>query len=319
MNLKYLSACLAAAAALALAGCGSSGNGNNNQNQNNQAAASDNSPVVATVNGEPIHQSTLTTFIDKRTGGAGAKLSPQDRQTLLDQLVNLKVLAEQARQQGIARQDDVQAEIQIQRQALLANALVHNYLEQNPVSDQQVEQAYNDQVKGMDQKEYKARHILVTDKKTAEQMIDKLDHGADFAALAKKTSTGPSAKSGGELGWFSPSDMVKPFAQAVEKLKKGKYTKQPVKTQFGWHVILLEDTREVPKPALNDLKPAIQNKLRAQQVEAYVNKLRSQAKVEIKQQQAGAAQQMPTPATGSQNMAAPAPASSSMPQPASGD
>lgn len=310
MSLKSVYACVALLAALALAGCNQSGH---NGQQNQGAAAADNSPAVATVNGQPISENTLNTFLDKRTGGQESRLSPQDRKTLLDQLVNLKVLAEEADKQGLTKKPDVQAEISIQREIMLANALVKQYLDQHPVSQADIKHAYDQRVGSMDQTEYKARHILVSSKKAAEDVINKLNHGANFAKLAEKVSTGPSAKKGGELGWFSPSDMVQPFSAAVEKLKKGEYTKAPVHTQFGWHVIELEDTRAVPKPTLTDLKPAIENQLRGQKVEAYVNQLRGAAKVDIKQPEtpAAASKAMPQPATGAQ---APTPASMTSPK-----
>jgi peptidyl-prolyl cis-trans isomerase C len=196
----------------------------------------------------------------------------------------------------------VQAEIQIQHEALLAKALVHQYLEKHPVTDQDIQTAFKKQTQSMDQKEYKARHILVKDKKTAEKAIDKLNHGAKFAELAKKLSTGPSAKKGGELGWFSPSDMVKPFSNAVEHLKKGQYTKKPVKTQFGWHVILLQDERPVPKPKLADQKSSIKQRLQSQRVQDFVNQVQKKADIDIKQSQA------PTPQSGAPAQQAPAPA-----------
>lgn len=301
MNLKPAFACLALIAAAALAGCGpSNGNGQHGNTAAGNGANTGQSSAVATVNGDAISENTLTTFVSKRTGGAHIKLSPADKTNLLNQLINLKVLAQKADQEGIAAKPDMQAEINIQREALLANALVRQYIDQHPVTDDDVKQAYAKRVGSMDRQEYKARHILVNDKKSAEDAISKLNGGADFAKLAEKVSTGPSAKKGGELGWFSPSDMVQPFSQAVEKLKKGQYTKEPVKTQFGWHVILLEDVRDVPKPTLADLKPAIENQLRGQQVQDYVKKLRDQAKVDIKLPQQPAPAATPQPATGSQ-------------------
>lgn len=315
MKFKLLTACAIVAASLALAACNGNGkNGSANSNpvadsgntQTSTTAKNDNSPVLATVNGEAIHQDTIDSIIQER--GHGIQPSPQIRQELLDRLIDLKVLAQQARKQGIAKKPEIQTEMQLQRDSLLAKSLVQQHIQQNPISDQDVQQAYQKQVQSMDQKEYKARHILVNDKKTAESVIDKLNHGADFAKLAKKMSTGPSAKNGGELGWFSPSDMVKPFAQAVENLKKGEYTKQPVKTRFGWHVILLQDVRKVPKPKMSDVKTSIEQRLRSQEVQAYVDKLRSQAKVNINKQQVvtpapasstSPATTAPQPATGS--------------------
>ncbi|HET7369367.1 MAG TPA: peptidylprolyl isomerase [Gammaproteobacteria bacterium] len=322
MNFKHLTVGTAIVATLLLAACNGD-NGNNNNAANTNASANNNSPVIATVNGEAIHENTLDALLNQVAHGR--KVPPQAKQQLLNRLVQLKVLAQQARQQGIADQPDVQAEIQVQREALLAKALITQHMKQNPVSDEAVQAAYQKQIQSMDQKEYKARHILVNDKKTAEEVIAKLNNGANFAELAKKVSTGPSAKNGGELGWFSPSDMVAPFGKAVTQLKKGEYTAQPVKTQFGWHVILLEDVRPVPQPKLADMKASIKQQLEAQKVQDFVETLQKQASVDIKEEQfqaeAPAPQTTAAPAattpTGASAM--PAPATTAQPQAAASE
>ncbi len=250
--------------------------------------------VVATVNGTPITEDMLDTYVDERTRGHGSQISPDDRTNLLNQLISLELLADEAQKQGVDKKKDVAIDLELQRSSLLASNLIHGYLDSHPVSDDDLKAAYQDHIKGMDLKEYKARHILVKTEAEANDVIAKLNKGADFATLAKKVSTGPSGKDGGDLGWFSPSQMVKPFSDAVAQLKKGEYTKSPVQTRFGWHVIKLEDTRKVPAPTFDDLKSNLENKLKGQAVEAYVNQLRGQAKIDIKQPTADSA---PAPKT----------------------
>lgn len=253
-----------------------------------QAPATETAPattdVVATVNGASITKDMLDTYINERTRGHASQLSASDRANLLNQLISLQLLADEAQKQGIDKKKDVAMNLELQRSSLLASTLIHGYLDSHPVSDDALKAAYQDHVKGMDLKEYKARHILVKTEAEAKDVIGKLNKGADFTALAKKLSTGPSGKDGGDLGWFSPSQMVKPFSDAVAQLKKGEYTKTPVQTRFGWHVIKLEDTRKVPAPSFDDLKNNLESTLKGQAVEAYVNDLRGKAKIDIKQQ-----------------------------------
>ena len=136
-------------------------------------------------------------------------------------------------------------------------------------------------VAAMDKNEYKARHILVASKEDGEQIIKKLKGGAKFEDLAKAQSTDTGSKNnGGELGWFTTSRMVKPFADAVLALKKGEITQEPVQTQFGWHVIQLEDTRDKTPPPFDQVKPQITNQVIRKKLQAYVEDLKKNAKIE---------------------------------------
>ena len=153
-----------------------------------------------------------------------------------------------------------------------------------PVTDKELKEVYDKEIGNADPTEYKARHILVKDKDEAKakELIKQLNDGANFEEIAKKESTGPSGKNGGDLGWFSSAQMVPAFSQATAKLIKGTHSQVPVKTRFGYHIIKLEDSRKRELPKFADVKdqirPAIQNK----RLQAYVVKLRSKAKIEIK-------------------------------------
>jgi peptidyl-prolyl cis-trans isomerase C len=132
------------------------------------------------------------------------------------------------------------------------------------------------------EQEYKASHILVETEEKAGEIIEKLNEGADFGELAKEHSKDTSATQGGDLGWFTPEVMVEPFSQAVTQLKEGEYTRQPVQTQFGWHVIRLEEVREATPPSIEEVRPQIVQRLQSQMISDYLEKLREQAEVEIR-------------------------------------
>ena len=151
-----------------------------------------------------------------------------------------------------------------------------------PVTDKELKEIYDTQVAGANPKEFKARHILVKDEAKAKELIKNLNDGANFEDVAKKESTGPSGKNGGDLGWFSPAQMVPAFSQATEKLKKGTHSQKPVKTRFGFHIIKLEDSRKRELPKFEDVKGQITPLVQHKRLQEYVLKLRSKAKIEIK-------------------------------------
>jgi peptidyl-prolyl cis-trans isomerase C len=152
----------------------------------------------------------------------------------------------------------------------------------NPVSDESAQELYDAQI-GKAGKEYSARHILLENEEDAKAVIAQLDEGADFSELAKEKSTGPSGSSGGKLGWFGAGQMVAPFSEATAKLNKGEYTKEPVQTQFGWHVIILDDTRESNPPSFEDVKDRLKMLLANQQLQQHVEELKNSATIDIKE------------------------------------
>ncbi|MGB7931070.1 MAG: peptidylprolyl isomerase, partial [Gammaproteobacteria bacterium] len=163
---------------------------------------------------------------------------------------------------------------------LLAGAAIRDFVQNNPVTDEQAREVYDKEI-GKPGTEYNARHILVKTQEEAEEIISELDKGGDFSALAREKSTDTSASEGGDLGWFSTTQMVQPFADALAGLKKGSYTEAPVQTQFGWHVILLEDTRESTPPAFDDIKDRLKVLVANQQLQQHIQQVREAAKIEI--------------------------------------
>ena len=235
-------------------------------------------PVVATVNGQAITQSDFNNYL--QLNQIPQPVPDQTRKLVLDQLVNLTLLSQDAVKHGLNRQPDVSFLIRQQRENVLANAMVRQYLSANPVSDADVKARYAQEAAKTNKFEYRARHILVKSKAEAQRIISQLQHGANFATLAKKDSIDiQSARAGGELGWFNQTSMVPAFFDAVAKLKKGEITPEPVKTQFGYHVIQLEDMRPYKFPPYAEMKDRIRAVMQQERVKDLINKLRTDAKI----------------------------------------
>ena len=244
------------------------------------SAQSDGDKPLVSVNGTVLTNKDLEDFM---TAMSNSRNQPMPRDAALNTLIDRELLYQEALAKGIDKKPDVIRELNEQRRSLLANVAITEMLGTQPATDQELRKVYKERV--LDQKvtEYKARHILVKTEGEAKDIIAQLDKGGDFSALAKAKSldTGSGAK-GGDLGWFSPTQMVPEFAQATEALKKGTYTKQPVKSQFGWHVILLDDTRPVKPPTFDELKTRLEGVVQGEHVSAYVESLRKKAKIEQK-------------------------------------
>jgi peptidyl-prolyl cis-trans isomerase C len=237
--------------------------------------------VVATVNGKQLSSQLFDTFQQAVMGG-GAHEPPTDEQRgqMLDQLINMTLAAQAAEKDGLAKDPKVMARLDLLRTQILAEAASEKYIEAHPVSESEVKAEYDAQVAAMP-KEYKARHILVETKETAESIIRELQAGGDFAKLAKEESKDPgSAKNGGDLGWFSAQTMVKPFADAVAKLEKGKTTETPVQSEFGFHVIQLEDSRSAEAPEFEQVKPQVEMFTQRKKLQEYLDGLRKTAKIQ---------------------------------------
>ncbi len=236
---------------------------------------------VATVNGKAITQQQLDQFVSLLVG-QGAQDTPELREQVKQEMIGRTVAVQAAQKAGIDKQPQVQQEIELARQGILVRALMADYLEKNPVSDKDVENEYNEIKKAQaDRKEYKLRHILVKDEKAAQDLIaDIKGKKITFEEAASKHSIDPgSGKNGGDLGWGPTSNYVPEFAQAAESLGKGKMTDSPVQTQFGWHIIRVEDTRPIQFPELAQVKPQLEEMLRQQKLAEYQQKLMESAQI----------------------------------------
>jgi peptidyl-prolyl cis-trans isomerase C len=234
---------------------------------------------VATVNGVAIPKARVDAIV-KAQAAQGQPDSEQLRTAVRERLIELEVLAQEANKKGLAKNPDFQQQIELQRQQALANALVQDYIKANPVDDAAAKVEYDKIRAQAGDKEYKARHILVDKEDEAKDIVAKLKGGQKFEELAKVSKDPGSKDRGGDLDWNSPAAYVKPFSDALVKLQKGQYTMVPVQTQFGWHVILLEDVRPTKFPPFDDVKNELKQRIQQQNVAKYVGDLRSKAKVQ---------------------------------------
>jgi peptidyl-prolyl cis-trans isomerase C len=236
---------------------------------------------AAVVNGKAIPTSKVEEFIEA-LAAQGRPDSPQTRELVREELIAREIFSQEADKRGLARSGDVQRQIENTRQDILIRALIRDYLVKNPVKDSDVQAEYDKfkQEASASGKEYKARHILVEKEDEARKVIDKLNKGETFETLAVQSKDPGSGANGGDLGWNTASTFVKEFSDAMVGLEKGKTVTQPVKTQFGYHVIRVDDIRDAEPPPLDQLKPQIQQQLERQKVQQLQVELRSSAKVE---------------------------------------
>jgi len=237
--------------------------------------------VIATVNGEPLTQTMLDVYTTQRKAQRNHPGDENSDEDTLNELIALELMRQESVNKGLDKQPMVVAALNQQERTALAGAAIKDFMSNNPVSDEAAQELYDTKV-GKPGMEYKARHILLKTEDEAKEVISMLDNGADFSELAKEKSTGPSGSSGGELGWFGAGQMVAPFSEATAKLNKGEYTKEPVQTQFGWHVIMLDDSRESTPPPFADVKDRLKMLLANQKLSQHVEELKSTATIDIK-------------------------------------
>jgi len=233
----------------------------------------------ATVNGVQIPKARVDAIV-KAQEAQGQKDSPELRARITDRLIMNEVIAQEATRKGLQKSPEVQAQLELVRQNVLLNAYREDYMKNHPVPDAQLKAEYEKIRAEVGDKEYKARHILVEKEDEAKLIIVNLKKGQKFEDLAKQSKDPGSKDRGGDLDWNSPKSYVKPFSDALTKLDKGKYTEVPVQTQFGYHVILLEDVRPTKFPPFEEVKPQLAERLQTQALEKSVGDLRAKAKIE---------------------------------------
>jgi peptidyl-prolyl cis-trans isomerase C len=235
--------------------------------------------AFVTVNGVPVSQNLAKVFIAEQTA-QGAPDTPELRSAVREELIRRELLVQEAKKAGLDKKPDIAAQAEAARQAFYVRAYVQEYLKKNPVTDAELKAQYEMIKAQLGTTEYKARHILVASEDDAKAIIVSLGKGEKFDDLAKQSIDPGSKDSGGDLGWSSPSNFVKPFSDALVALDKGKYTQTPVKSDFGYHVILLEDSRPMPMPAFDEVKPRLMQQAQGQQINKMIEALRAKAKVE---------------------------------------
>ena len=248
------------------------------------AAEKPKTPPVAVIDGTPIPRDAFDDYLKGLLRGKPATdVTPEEKNQVLDQMISMQLIATQAAKDGLDKDAAVAARLDLARTQVLADAGVQKYLKSIAPTDQELHADYDAYVATLDKTEYHARHILVAakDKDLAVQLIKKLKAGAKFDDLAKSQSIDPGSKAmGGDLGWFTLANMVKPFAEAVKILKKGEVTPEPVETQYGWHIVKLEDTRDTVPPTFEQHKAQSNNAVIQKKFKDYIEGLKKNAKIE---------------------------------------
>ena len=248
------------------------------------SAVSDTSTVLATVNGAPITENFLDAYVKALSQGkaSASTITPEQRAQVTDQLIRAELVAQQAETDGVDKQSDTANRLAVTRLDILQQAEAERMFKDKQPSDTELHTEYETQVATLPKTEYHAHHILVATQDFANHVIERLKKGEKFDDVAKKESMDSSKDSGGDLGWFTPDHMEKPFADAVVTLKPGEYTTTPIQTRFGWHVIELIETRPLQPPPFDQVKGRIAQILDAKRFKAYTDDLLAKAKIDRK-------------------------------------
>lgn len=276
--MKRYSLVAAIASAMVIAGCNNVGtNGQKGATSTTEAPTAENS--VAVVNGKPISRAAveiLSAELAQRRGDNGIS---EDK--IVDELVKRELLRQEAVAQQLTKDPKNAARVENADRMVLSQMAAEHFINTAAITDEDLKKEYDQRVGSMKLTEYKARHILVDSEEAAKDVIKRLKKGEKFADIAKKVSKDPGSKgSGGDLGWFNPQQMVPPFANAVVALKNGELTEAPVQTQFGWHVIQREDSRDQPPPPFDAVKDQLRSMMQAQRLQQHIADLKSKAKIE---------------------------------------
>jgi peptidyl-prolyl cis-trans isomerase C len=235
---------------------------------------------VAIVNGKAVPKTrldALATQIER----AGRQITPEMAGQLREEVIAREIFMQEADKLGLAQSDDYRNQMELARQSILIRELFSDFQKKNPVTDAEMKAEYDKFVAANSGKEYKARHILVEKEDQAKAIIANLKKGAKFEDIAKKQSKDPgSGANGGDLDWSGADSYVPEFSQAMVKLNKGQVTDKPIKTQFGWHVIRLDDVRTPQLPAFDQVKPQLQQQMSQQKLAKFQEELRAKAKIE---------------------------------------
>ncbi|WP_206952208.1 peptidylprolyl isomerase [Trinickia acidisoli] len=235
---------------------------------------------IAVVNGTAIPKSRADALVAQLVK-QGQQDTPQLHEAVRDELVNREILMQEAVREGIPNRADVKAQVAVAQQTVVLRSMIEDYVAKNKPSDAEVKARYDELIKQAGGKEYHLHHILVDNEQQAKDLIAKIKAGAKFEDLAKQYSKDPgSGKNGGDLDWANPQTYVPEFASAVEKLQKGQMTDTPVHTQFGWHIIRVDDIRNITPPPLDQVKAQIVQQMQQEKLQAFEQSLRAKAKIQ---------------------------------------
>ncbi len=234
---------------------------------------------IAVVNGKPISRARADAFVAELLK-QGQQDTPQLQALVRQELVDREILVQEAERRGLSAKPEVKFQLDNVRQQVLINALVQDQLTKSGVNDADIKAEYDRLVKGDAGKEYRARHILVEKEDEAKAIIDKLKKGAKFEELAKQSKDPGSAAKGGDLDWANAQSFVEPFSKAMIALEKGKFTESPVQSQFGWHVIRLDDTRSAKPPEFDQVKEQLSESMKRKKLQDFQQQLKAKAKIQ---------------------------------------
>ena len=231
--------------------------------------------TIFTVNGVPVDSTVVDLYFENRLGRPGPPGSTEEREVLMSELKDIYLLSTQDFVAELAKEPKAAAQLELQKRGILAQVAAANFFENATATEEELLAEYAVQIELAPPLQFKASHILVATQGEATDLITQLNDGAVFAELAKEKSTGPSGPNGGDLGWFSPNQMVAPFTTAVEALEDGAYTSEPVQTDFGWHVILREASRESEPPTFESVRDNVKQVVEQRKFQEYLETLRS--------------------------------------------
>ncbi len=248
-------------------------------------ANQDRSPVIAVVNGVELTQADFISFVNTRIGeqARNVRLNQQQLSLLLSEYINRELIFQDALAHGLDKAPEVAAEIENHRRNVLASYAVRQLIDK-PIPNEEIERAYK-MMMSKPIREYRARHILLGSEQRARELITALERGAAFDELAKENSMDATAEQGGELGWVSSEQMIEPIRSAMLEMRKGSWSRTPVKSDFGWHILRVEDTRIIPPPPIEDVREELMRRLHNRNISEYIAGLRDNSKIEIRQSQ----------------------------------
>ena len=230
--------------------------------------------TVLTINGADIDSVVIDMYVENRTQKPASQVSAAERETLIAEVTDIYLLTTQPHVEELMNTPTVKAQMEIQKRGIMAQVVATDFVARNQATDEEILGEYATQIELAPPLQFKASHILVETQAAAIDLIAQLDAGANFQELAKTNSTGPSGPNGGDLGWFSPNQMVKPFSDAVAELADGEYTKEPVQTQFGWHVIIRDESRASEPPTLESVRDGIKQRIEQKKLQEHLARLR---------------------------------------------
>jgi peptidyl-prolyl cis-trans isomerase C len=235
---------------------------------------------VAIVNGKAVPLSRVEALA-QQVAAAGRPVDDQVREQLREEVILREIFMQEAQKRGIGATDDFKTQMELARQTIMIRTLFADYQKKNPITDAAIQAEYDKFVAANGGKEYRARHVLVETEDEAKAIIKAIQGGAKFEDIAKKQSKDPgSGANGGDLDWAAAASYVTEFSEAMVKLEKGQMTSAPVKSQFGWHVIRVDDVRQAQLPKLEDIKPQVLQQMQQQQLSEYQRSLREKAKIQ---------------------------------------